>query len=33
MRAIHAIPAVVEARPGLLSALDLPLIAGKGNMR
>jgi 4-hydroxy-tetrahydrodipicolinate reductase len=33
MRAIHAIPAVVAARPGLLSALDLPLIPGKGNMR
>jgi 4-hydroxy-tetrahydrodipicolinate reductase len=33
MRAIQAIPAVCAARPGLLSALDLPLIAGKGNMR
>ncbi|MEE3332192.1 MAG: dihydrodipicolinate reductase [Myxococcota bacterium] len=33
MRAIHAIPAVVAAGPGLLSALDLPLIPGVGNMR
>jgi 4-hydroxy-tetrahydrodipicolinate reductase len=33
MRAIHAIPAVCAASPGLLSALDLPLIPGKGNMR
>lgn len=33
MRAIQAIPAVVDAPPGLLSALDLPLIAGRGNMR
>jgi 4-hydroxy-tetrahydrodipicolinate reductase len=33
MRAVHAIPAVCEAAPGLLSALDLPLIAGRGNMR
>jgi len=33
MRAIHAIPAVCAARPGLLSALDLPLIAGEGNLR
>ncbi len=33
MRAIHAIPAVRAAKPGLLSALDLPLIPGKGNMR
>lgn len=33
MRAIHAIPAVCAARPGLLSALDLPLIPGRGNMR
>jgi hypothetical protein len=32
MRAIHAIPAVVAAAPGLLSALDLPLIPGFGNM-
>ncbi|MEN8162239.1 MAG: dihydrodipicolinate reductase, partial [Myxococcota bacterium] len=33
MRAVHAIPAVCAAPPGLLSALDLPLIAGRGNMR
>ncbi len=32
MRAVHAIPAVVAAPPGLLSALDLPLIPGHGNM-
>jgi 4-hydroxy-tetrahydrodipicolinate reductase len=33
MRAIHAIPAVCAAKPGLLSALDLPLITGRGNLR
>ena len=33
MRALNAIPAVCAARPGLLSALDLPLIAGRGTMR
>lgn len=33
LRALQAIPAVVAAAPGLLSALDLPLIPGKGNMR
>jgi len=27
---VNAIPAVVEAKPGLLSVLDLPLITGKG---
>jgi 4-hydroxy-tetrahydrodipicolinate reductase len=32
MRAIHAIPAVCAAPPGLLSALDLPLVPGRGNM-
>ena len=32
MRAIHAIPAVCAAPPGLLSALDLPLLAGFGNL-
>jgi len=32
MRAIQAIPAVVAGRPGLLSALDLPLLPGVGNM-
>jgi 4-hydroxy-tetrahydrodipicolinate reductase len=29
-RLVNAIPAVVQAEPGLLSALDLPLITGKG---
>ena len=33
MRAIHAIPAVCAAPPGLLSALDLPLITGRGLYR
>jgi hypothetical protein len=33
MRAVHAIPAVCAAPPGLLSALDLPLIPGRHNMR
>jgi 4-hydroxy-tetrahydrodipicolinate reductase len=33
MRAIHAIPAVCAAPPGLLSALDLPLIPGRHNLR
>ena len=33
MRAIQAIPAVCAAAPGLLSALDLPLIPGRHNMR
>jgi 4-hydroxy-tetrahydrodipicolinate reductase len=27
---VNAIPAVCAAKPGLLSALDLPLITGKG---
>ena len=30
MRLVNAIPAVVEARPGLLTALDLPLVTGRG---
>jgi 4-hydroxy-tetrahydrodipicolinate reductase len=30
MRLINAIPAVVAGKPGILTALDLPLIAGKG---
>ncbi|MDX6284618.1 MAG: hypothetical protein QOG53_103 [Frankiales bacterium] len=30
MRLVNAIPAVVEAKPGLVSALDLPLITGRG---
>lgn len=32
MRAVHAIPAVCAAPPGILSTLDLPLIAGRGGM-
>lgn len=32
MRAIHAIPAVCAAAPGMLSPLDLPLIPGRHNM-
>ncbi|MDJ0850861.1 MAG: diacylglycerol kinase [Myxococcota bacterium] len=32
-RLVNAIPAVCEAKPGLLSALDLPLITGKGLLR
>lgn len=30
MRLVNAVPAVVEAPPGLLSALDLPLVTGRG---
>jgi 4-hydroxy-tetrahydrodipicolinate reductase len=33
MRLVNAVPAVVEARPGLLTALDLPLITGRGLLR
>jgi len=33
MRAVNAIPAVMAATPGMLSPLDLPLIAGVGAMR
>jgi 4-hydroxy-tetrahydrodipicolinate reductase len=29
-RIVNAIPAVCAASPGLLSALDLPMITGKG---
>ena len=29
-RIVNAIPVVCEARPGLLSALDLPLVTGRG---
>jgi 4-hydroxy-tetrahydrodipicolinate reductase len=29
-RIVNAIPAVCAARPGLMSALDLPMITGKG---
>jgi 4-hydroxy-tetrahydrodipicolinate reductase len=32
-RLVNAIPAVCEAKPGLLSALDLPLITGRGLMQ
>ena len=30
MRLVNAVPAVVEAPPGLLTALDLPLVTGRG---
>jgi 4-hydroxy-tetrahydrodipicolinate reductase len=30
MRLVNAIPAVVAAKPGLMSALDLPPITGRG---
>lgn len=33
MRLVNAVPAVVEAPPGLLSALDLPLITGRGLLK
>jgi 2,4-diaminopentanoate dehydrogenase len=33
MRAIHAIPAVCAAPPGVISALDLPLAPGRGILR
>jgi 4-hydroxy-tetrahydrodipicolinate reductase len=33
MRLVNAVPAVVEAPAGLLSALDLPLITGRGLVR
>jgi 4-hydroxy-tetrahydrodipicolinate reductase len=33
MRALNAIPAVCDAPPGILTALDLPLIPGAGVMR
>lgn len=32
-RLVNAIPAVCDAPPGLLSALDLPLVTGKGLLR
>lgn len=32
MRAVNAIPAVVAAAPGVLSALDLPLVPGHGTI-
>jgi 4-hydroxy-tetrahydrodipicolinate reductase len=33
MRLVNAVPAVVAASPGLVTALDLPLITGKGLVR
>ena len=33
MRLVNAVPAVVAARPGLVTALDLPLITGRGLVR
>jgi 4-hydroxy-tetrahydrodipicolinate reductase len=33
MRIVNAIPAVVAAPPGLVTALDLPLITGRGLVR
>ena len=30
MRLVNSVPAVVEGPPGLLTALDLPLVTGKG---
>jgi len=33
MRLVNAIPAVVNAKPGLQTALDLPLITGRGLLR
>jgi 4-hydroxy-tetrahydrodipicolinate reductase len=33
LRALNAVPAVIAAEPGMLTALDLPLIAGAGAMR
>ncbi len=33
MRLLNAIPAVCEAPPGLLSALDIPFVTGRGLMR
>jgi 4-hydroxy-tetrahydrodipicolinate reductase len=33
MRLVNAIPAVVAAEPGLLTALDLPLVTGRGLVR
>ncbi|MEU4831176.1 dihydrodipicolinate reductase [Streptosporangium sp. NPDC023615] len=33
MRLVNAVPTVVEAPPGLLTALDLPLITGRGLLR
>lgn len=33
MRALNALPAVIDAAPGFITALDLPLIAGIGTIR
>jgi 4-hydroxy-tetrahydrodipicolinate reductase len=33
MRLVNAVPAVVAAAPGLLTALDLPLVSGRGLVR
>jgi 4-hydroxy-tetrahydrodipicolinate reductase len=30
MRLVNAVPAVITAPPGLVTALDLPLITGRG---
>jgi len=30
MRLINAIPYVVDAKPGIVTALDLPLVTGRG---
>ena len=30
MRLVNAVPAVIAAPPGLVTALDLPLVTGKG---
>ena len=30
MRLVNAVPAVVDAPPGLVTALDLPLVTGRG---
>ena len=33
MHAVHAIPAVVDAAPGIRTFLDLPLVVGRGTVR
>jgi hypothetical protein len=30
MRLVNAVPAVIDAKPGLITALDLPLVTGRG---
>jgi len=30
MRLVNAVPAVIDARPGLITSLDLPLVTGRG---